>query len=342
MAWKIWKNETERFEEEMRKAFDNRNKNKIEKAIEHFANAYKIANSSSDPSLREKARIAYAYMLIYNAIQYKSTDILKNTFEYLASLPGDIELDLALPRPVKVGELVEDFKILSLLSSIPSIELENASSINLEEARRIREVGEYLLSKGSKRLILEDIFNIKEPMNIIALRLLGYSKLIEATHIEKEDLNKSIELYAEALVYFQQAADKIASNVMTKIEKLGKATKCWICGRAIQGEDVNFIYLDSFLTKYIVEKYSGDAPGILISEHGKIATCSACYGVIYNLSDKIARHYYQEAMKALRELEQRLLAIISQLQAQINMLQTRITSIESSISSLRTTIMFKR
>ncbi|MEM4623218.1 MAG: hypothetical protein QW816_04095 [Desulfurococcaceae archaeon] len=342
MAWKIWKSEAERFEEEMRKAFDNRNKNKIEKAIEHFTNAYKIASSSTDPSLREKAKIAYAYLMIYTAIQYRSTELFENTSKYLANLPGDIELDLALPRPVKVSELAEDFKILTLLSSIPSIDLEKASNIKLEEARRMREIGEYLLSKGNKKLILEDIFNIEEPINIIALRLLGYSKFIEASHIEKEDLNKSIELYAEALTYFQQAADKIASIVMTKIEKLGKATKCWICGRAIQGEDVNFLYLDSFLTKYIVEKYSGDAPGILILEHGKVATCSACYGIIYNLSDKIAKYYYQEAMKALKELEQRLLAIMSQLQAQINTLQARISSIESSISSLRTTIMFKR
>lgn len=342
MSWKIWKSEAEKFEEEMKKAFDNRNKNKLDKAIEHFTNAYKITYGSSDPNLREKAKIAYAYLMVYSAILYKNTETLKNTSEYLAKLPGDIELDLALPRPVKVSELAEDFKILEILSSIPSIDLKNSSSISLEEARRIREIGEYLLSKGDRRLVLEDIFDIKEPLNIIGLRLLGYSKLIEASHIEKEDLNKSIELYAEALVYFQQAADKLASIVKVKIDKLGKATKCWICGRAIQGEEVNFIYLESLLTKYIVDKYSGDAPGIIELEQGRIATCSACYGIIYNLSDKIARYYYQEAIKALRELEQRLLALISQLQAQINMLQARISTVESTISSLRTTIMFKR
>ncbi|MEM0325531.1 MAG: hypothetical protein QW733_00670 [Desulfurococcaceae archaeon] len=335
MAWKIWKSEAERYEEEIRKAFDDRNKNKIDKAIEHFVNAYKIAVSSGDPSLREKARIVYAYVLVYNAIQYKNIDSLKKAFDYLASLPGDIELDLALPRPVKVSELKEDFEILSLLLSIPSIDLAKAPNLSLEEARRIREVGEYLLSKGSKRLILEDIFDIKEPINIIALRLLGYSKLIEATYIEKEDLNKGIELYAEALVYFQQASNELASYVKTRIEKLGKATKCWICGRAVQGEDVNFIYLDSFLTKFIVEKYSSDAPEIMISEHGKIATCSACYGAIYNLSDKIANYYYQKAMNALKEVEQRLLLMISQLQDQINMLQAKIKSIESTIAFKR-------
>lgn len=341
MSWKFWKSEHERFEEEMKKAFDNRNKNKIDKAVENFVNAYKLAEGSNDPNLREKGKVAYAYALIYTAILTKSINDLKVASEYLSRLPRDLELDLALPRPVRAGELAEDFKILALYYSAPPIDLKSASSMNLEEAKRIREIGEFLLSMGSKRLILEDIFGVKESLNVIGLKLLGYSKLIEASHVEKEDLNRSIELYAEALAYFQQAADKLADSIKIKIDKLGKATKCWICGRAVQGEEVNYVYLDSFLTKYIVDKYHEDAPGI-IEEDRKVAVCSACYGAIYSLSDKIAKYYYELAMKALKEIEQELLALISQLQAQISTLQVRVSSLESAISSIRSTVMFKR
>ncbi|MEM0218593.1 MAG: hypothetical protein QW425_03595, partial [Desulfurococcaceae archaeon] len=62
---------------------------------------------------------------------------------------------------------------------------------------------------------------------------------------------------------------------------------------------------------------------------------SACYGAIYNLSDKIANYYYQKAMNALKEVEQRLLLMISQLQDQINMLQAKIKRIESTMTFKR-------
>lgn len=341
MAWKFWKSEHERFEEEMRKAFDNRNKNKIDKAIENFLNAYKIANSSSDPSLQEKGKVAYAYALVYSAILTRTPENLRRASEFLRTLQGDVEFDLALPQRIKAGELAEELYITSLYYTVPAIDLRNASSMSLDEARRLRELGEFFVSKGSKRLLTEDLLGVKEPLNIVGLRLLGYAKLIEASHMEREDLNKSVELYAEALAYFQQVAESLANTVKAKIDKLGKATKCWICGRSVQGEEVNFVYLDSFLTKYILERYGKDAPNIIETSGTKIATCSACYGAIYNLSDKIARYYYDEAMKALRALEERVLALISQLQAQISMLQSRIASLESSVASLRSSIVFR-
>lgn len=341
MAWKFWKSEHERFEEEMRKAFDNRNKNKIDKAIDNFLNAYKIAYSSSDPSLQEKGKIAYAYAMIYSAIMTKNPESLRKASEYLKTLREDIEFDLALPQRIKAGELAEELYIASLYYTLPPIDLGKASSMSIDEAKRLRELGEFFISKGSKRLITEDLLEIKEPPNVVGLRLLGYSKLIEASHMEKEDLNKSIELYAEALAYFQQVAETLANTVKVKIDKLGKATKCWVCGRSVQGEEVNFVYLDSFLTKYILERYSKDAPNIVEASSSKIAICSACYGAMYNLSDKIARYYYDEAIKALRALEERLLALISQLQAQIAMIQSRISTLESSIASLRSSMMFR-
>lgn len=326
----------------MKKAFDNRNKNKIDKAIESFLSAHKIASSSDDPGLREKGKIAYAYALVYTAFLTKNPADLDKASSYLRTLPREIELDLALPRPVRSEELAEELHVLSLYYSAPVIDLKNASSISLDEARRIKEVGEVLLSKGPQRLIVEDLVGLKEPLNIIGLRLLGYSRLVEAAHAEGEDLGKAINLYAEALAYFHQIADQFTELVKAKIDKLGKATKCWICGRSIQGEEVNFVYLDSLLTKYIVERYGKDAPGIIEANTMKIATCSACYGAIYKLSDKIAKYYYEEAMRALRALEERVTAMISQLQAQISMLQSRVSSLEVAVSSLRSAAMLKR
>lgn len=335
MSWKFWKSDHEKFEEEMRKAFDNRNKNKIDKAVEEFLDAYNIASSSGDPSLREKGKIAYAYALVYKALLTKSPKDLTDASEYLKTLREDVELDLALPKPVKAHELAEELYIASLYYSTPRVDMSSASSLTLEDAKKIRSVGEYFLSKGSRRLLLEDLLDIKESLSIIGLKLLGYSRLIEAYHVEKEDLNRSIELYAEALAYFQQAADPLANPVKARISKLGKATKCWFCGRAVQGEEVNFVYLDSFLTKYIIEKYGSDAPDIIESSGKRVAACAGCYGAIHSLSEKIARYYYEEAMKALKALEERVIVAISQLQAQISMLQSRLAALESSVSSMR-------
>lgn len=342
MAWKFWKDDNERFEEEMKKAFDNRNKNKVDKAVENFLSAYKIASSSDDPGLREKGKIAYAYALIYTALLTKKPADLDKAYSYLKSLPRGIEFDLALPRPIRSEELAEELHVLSLYYSAPVIDLKSVSSISPDDARRIKEMGEYFLSKGSQRLLVEDLVGLKEPLNIIGLRLLGYSRLIEAAHAEGEDLSKAINLYAEALAYFHQIADQFTELVKVKIDKLGKATKCWICGRSIQGEEVNFVYLDSFLTKYIVERYSKDAPGIIETNTMKIATCSACYGAIYKLSDKIAKYYYEEAIRALRALEEKVITMISQLQAQISMLQSRVSSLEAAVSSLRSSVIFRR
>lgn len=333
MSWKFWKSDAEKFEEEMRKAFDDRNKGRIADAVSHFQAAYEISQRSADPSLRERGRVAYAYALVYRAVSTRRPEDFAAAADHLRALPPDLELDLALPRPVRAGELAEDLSLLALYLSAPTVDLDSASRVPAEAAERLEAVAKELLARGGRRFILEDALGIHEPLNVIGLRLLGVARAVRAAHLEGEDMSKAVELYAEALAYLQQASDRMSKDVRARLEKLGRATKCWLCGRAVQGEDVNFVYLDSTLTSYISGRYGGDAPNIV--RGGAVAVCRACHGAIYKLSDKVARYYYEEAIRALRQVEERLTL-------RIQALESRVASLEARIATLRVSIQPRR
>lgn len=333
MAWKFWKSDAEKFEEEMRKAFDDRNKGRIADAVSHFQAAYELAQRSSDQALRERGKVAYAYVLVYRSVWTKKPEDFNSAVSYLNTLPQDLELDLALPRPVRVSELAEDLSLLALYYSAPPVELSEASKVPIEEVEKMENMARSFIARGSRRFILEDLLGIHEPLSVIGLRMLGIARVIRAARLEEEDMSKAVELYAEALAYLQQASDRISKDVRARLEKLGRATKCWLCGRAVQGEDVNFVYLDTVLTNYISSRYGSDAPNML--RGGAVAVCRACYEAIYKLSDKISRHYYEEAIKALRQVEERLTLRIHALEARIASLETRIASLRISVQPRR-------
>jgi len=141
------------------------------------------------------------------------------------------------------------------------------------------------------------------------------SRIVRALKIEADNPAKAMELYSEAVAYLQQAPAEVKKFVDSRIGKLSKTTRCWVCRREIQGEDINYIYLPASINKYIIEKYGNDSPYLI--NDGAIAVCRVCYTMIYNLSDALAKNYYDQAMKALQEVEARLNARISALEAEL-------------------------
>ncbi|MEM4594557.1 MAG: hypothetical protein QXU80_05935, partial [Zestosphaera sp.] len=171
--------------------------------------------------------------------------------------------------------------------------------------------------------ILEDLVGIHEPLNVIGFRLLGYAKIIRATKVEENEPGNAVEIYSEALAFLQQATPEVREFVNERITKLGKSTKCWVCHREIQGEEVNYIYLPASVNDYIKSKYYRDAP-YLISDDGKIAVCRVCYTMVRDLSDKIAKYYYDLAIKEMRLMEERINARIRELQARVDLMRTTV------------------
>ncbi|WP_440059822.1 hypothetical protein ACSU1N_01275 [Thermogladius sp. 4427co] len=328
---KFWKSDREKFDEEMSKAFDSRNKGRIDEAIEHFMKAYEIASRSKDETLNREAIKAYAYATIYKALQARRVEYFDEALKTLASIDGDYEFDLALASKVKNRDLIRDFEMLRVLYSLPQVDLSNPRAYSLDVAGRYEEAAKKFLSGGSGRFVIEDLVDIRETFESIGFRLLAVSRIIQASHVEEEDPSRAIEIYSEALGYLSSSAkaDAYVKRVSEKINKLGKATRCWICGRPIQGEEVNFIYLDTFTTKYMLKNYGGEDPNMLLE--GRVAVCSVCYGAIYKLSDKISTYYYHKTLEEMKKLEERLMAQIMALRAEIESLRASVIAIRAGM-----------
>jgi len=318
MSWKIWKSDKERFYEEFQKGISDRNKGNIDKAIEHFRSAAEIAQRSKDPELIVKGSLATVMVSFYQMLKQPdiaSFENLKSSLQELVKLNPDEKLNLALPYEIKASELLQEIDILKDLYSLPRFTLELDSDNPLSKAEKYETVAQKLLSYGRESFLIQDLLKLDKPISI-AFRLLAYSRILRAYTIVNEDPGKAIELYSEAMGYLSQSQDQeVANFVKSKLEKTGRATKSWICGRSIQGEDVHFVYLHTELTPYIMKNYGNEAPNLIVEREAKtyVAVCRTCYGSIYHLSDKISNYYYQLAIKALREVEDRLTRQIEEL-----------------------------
>jgi hypothetical protein len=325
-SWKFWKSDKERFDEEFQSGINDRNKGNIDGAIEHFRKAADIARHSKEPELRLKGALATVMANVYQMLKQPSIDSfenLKSSLQELVKLNPDEALNLALPYEIKASELLQEIDALKDLYSLPQFTLELDKYDNpLSTADKYETVAQRLLSYGRESFLIQDLLKLEKPISI-AFRLLAYSRILRAYAVVDEDPGKAVELYSEAMGYISQVQDQSTINfVKDKLEKTGRATKCWICGRNIQGEDVHFVYLRTELTPYIRKSYGNDAPNLTVDRNGKIhvAVCRACYGAIYHLSDKISNYYYQLAMKALEEVESRLTRRIEELDRKVEKL----------------------
>ena len=319
----FFKSDIEKFNDLMNKGFSDRNKGNLESAVRNFLQAYEVASKSRDPGLIKKAELPLFYALFYEALLKKTPESFKKAAEQCKKLDPGTELDLGLASRVYPPELTHELELLAELASLPGFEISKVRSMDLSVAEKYENVANILLAEGARRLILEDLVGIHEPLNVIGFRLLGYAKVIRAVKVEENEPSKAVEIYSEALAFLQQATPEVREFVNERITKLGKSTKCWVCHREIQGEEVNYIYLPASVNDYIKSRYDKDAP-YLISDNGKIAVCRVCYSMIRDLSDKISKYYYDLAIKEMRLMEERINAKIRELQARIDFMRTTI------------------
>jgi len=318
----LFKSDREKFEDEIAKAINDRNKGNLEGAVNHYLKAYEIASRTTDPDVRKRSGEALFYALFYDALIKKTPEAFSKAAEACGKLESTHQLDIGIAVKPAAGDLARDLEIASMIFSLPKFDVDAVGSMDQSVASLYEKVGNRLLMEGSRRLIIEDILGIHEELNTIGLRLIGYSKVIEAFRLEADNPGRAVELYSEALSYLQQATPEVRNYVNSKLAKLAKATKCWVCHREIQGEDVNYLYLPASINTYILEKYGAEASH-LISE-GRIAVCRVCYTMVYNLSDALARKYYDMAIAMIREVEARLEARIRSLESKIIRLESKI------------------
>ena len=318
----LFKSDREKFESELNKALSERNKGNFEKAAKHFLNAYEIASKAKDPEVSKRADEVLFYALFYDALVRMTAESFSKALRQCRKLDPSQQLDIGLATKPIASELCKDLEIASIILSLPAFSIDAAGNMDESIASKYEEVGNRLLAEGSRRLIIEDYLKIHDPLSTIGFRLLGYSRIIRALKVETDNPAKAVELYSDALAYLQQAPAEVKKFVDSRIGKLSKTTKCWVCHREMQGEEINYIYLPASINRYIIEKYGNDSPYLM--NDGAIAVCRVCYTMIYNLSDALAKNYYEQAMRALREVEARLNARISMLEAKLMSLSVRV------------------
>jgi len=316
LAWKIWKSKEERIKEEFNNAIDLRNRGEWHKAIEKLETVYRMSQEVSDPGLRELGIKAAAMARIYKAKLNLTPENLEEAYEFLSSI--DQELTLELPYKVKVGDAVQELKILAKDVSLSS---RHVSPNELESLAQ-----EYL-SLGKNKLTLGDILGIDIDPIKRAFKLLGMSRVMIAQSKETEDPEESIRIYSEALQYFNQAEDKESvDNLNKRIGKLSKVMKCYICGRSLQGEEIHFLYVKADITPYMVKNLSSESPKP-ITDRGIIVLCRACYTTINNLAEVIARKYYDMAMQVMMKMYNELIQRIARLESDIERIKSMLASI---------------
>jgi len=310
MAWKVWKSKEERIKEEFASAVDHRNRGDWAKAIEKLDNVYRMSLEVSDPQIRELGVKAAAMAYIYRARLKLSPENLNAAYKFLSSI--DPELYLELPYKVKVGDAIQEIRILAEDLTLFS------TGLKPEELEKLAQ--EYM-SLGRDKLILNDALNINVNPTKRAFLLLGLSRYIKAEERETINPEESVSLYSEASGYLIQSEDKEwIDKVNDKLSRLSKTMKCYICGRSLQGEKVHFVYVKADITPYMKNIVSNESPSP-IKEEKAVVLCRGCYTAIYNLADDIARDYYEKAIEYVNKIYVELSARIEALEREIRHLK---------------------
>ncbi|WP_297437841.1 hypothetical protein [Thermococcus sp.] len=308
MGLKLFKSDMEKAEDEWRKAYEKGiNQRKWEEAAKHFKKAYEHYSKAGNPKAEEALLLAY----LFHSVATRDMSSLKKAAKIAAKLPPNtnfnIPFEITASEIANEGDIiVAELPIAIKLSRVNQL-IEEGDEGKMEKfAAQLEKISQKLLMNSSKKPVLGEFFNMREPFEKRGYRYLAYSKLLRAKIQALYDPSKSVELYSEAMGYFKIGnLATSAEGVAEEINKVGTVAKCWFCGRTIQGEDVHYIKMPAVVTPYILSKYGDEKPESLGEDY--VVACRACYTAIYITSDTVARRYYEMAMERLQEVRQELL-----------------------------------
>lgn len=308
MGLKLFKSDIEKAEDEWRKAYEKGiNQRKWEEAAKHFKKAYEHYTKAGSPKAEEALLLAY----LFHSVATRDMNSLKKATEIAAKLPPNtvfrIPFEITASDIVNEGSIiVSELPVAARLSKVDQLIAEGNEEKMERFASQLEKISQKLLLNSSKKPLLGEFFNLKEPFEKRGYRYLAYSKLLRAKIQALYDPSKSVELYSEAMGYFKTGNMSSSSDsVAEEINRVGSVAKCWFCGRTIQGEDIHYVKMPAVVTPYILTKYGNETPKSLGNNY--VVACKACYTAIYITSDTVSRRYYEMAMKRLEEVRQELL-----------------------------------
>lgn len=318
MAWKIWKGKGERAREEWNKGVNLRNQGRWNDAANHFE---KAARLFEEEGFVHEAQMAKVLSSLYYAAANPTAENLMACSNYASALPADEILEI--PQKVSAGDLAVETRLLSGEAKVTSLIREvSLQNIGDAEAEEIRELAAEFLSLGRDNFVVGALFSAaSESPAVKGNRLMGISTLAVGYSLLLSDPAAAATRFSEALGYFKLAEDEERGRVVEVVaKKAGQVAKCWFCGREVQGEEAHFIYMEANLTPYLMSRYGDETP--VSSRDGGIVACVACNSAIEIAADRIAKEYYEKAMKALAEVREELLAMINALLKRIERLES--------------------
>lgn len=107
---------------------------------------------------------------------------------------------------------------------------------------------------------------------------------------------------SQAVLYFRHADDKQEESKADQLlNNLRMQRTCWVCGREMQAQGVNFEYLPTTLRPYhlaVIEKSKQDT-GTLLVEESRVAVCVVCRDLIMNQARTIANDMVSHALSPI-------------------------------------------
>jgi hypothetical protein len=312
LSWKLWKKPDERAKEEYDKAVSLRNQKKYVDA----ANSFKSAGDLyAEAKSFDESKRAFVLSFLYYAVANQTSENLLKLSEYSGNLNQDVVLKV--PTDITAGDLKTE---ASLLGSEKELlpQFDNKSEPVASEFERL---AADMFSLGREEFYLKALIDgAGESPYLKGYKLNGLASMIRAEVVILEDPSKAAEFFSQATSNFQNAEIRqFEEEIQDKTRKISVVTKCWFCGRTIQGENSQFIYLDSFITKYMQNKVEKEIPPVI--KGSQVVSCYSCYSSIHNIADLVAKEYYEKARTMIQDVRSELLEMINELYKMVKDLQ---------------------
>ncbi|MEM3587926.1 MAG: hypothetical protein QXO71_11485, partial [Candidatus Jordarchaeaceae archaeon] len=184
-------------------------------------------------------------------------------------------------------------------------------SQNTEDAVKLLEKAYNLFSElGDAPLVFSRYVSClkrRATGNQAALECEGHIEFIKGRQFMEIEPPKATEyLIAAAKAYRAARLYDVVKDVNARIQELRATRKCWMCGREIQSAD-HFKIVKADVGQYFVNLLRRRNEDMRVIEGASgIALCNPCYTAVFYEADRIARGYYEAAMRAIAALEARI------------------------------------
>jgi len=320
---KLFKQPSEKAEIEFREAYEkgvNLGPQKWPDAVHHFSEASKNYGTIGDS---QKSVECYALATLFYGLTTKTDQSWQECSKAMDQIP-----DTSLNVGFTVNSTAISQQALVLASDIATTQMLDGESKDISRVTALRDLAQKYMDLIGNDLALWRLQKQDLDPQRRAYYLLGVASLIEANSVSDSDPKKGVALLSEAATNFELAGIdpmSITPGTKIKLDRLTKFGKCWFCGREMQGQGFHYVTLDATITQYSRTRYGSSTPHSI--EENAVVACESCASAIKNVADNVAKAYYQMAMTAMGEMEQRVNAKIAALENEIASLRNRLKTL---------------